>query len=589
MADSIGQAYVQILPTTKGFSSKLSSELGGGGAGGALEGAGKKMGGKLAIGLAAGAAVAGLGKIVAKSIGEGKELEQNLGGTEAVFGKFADNLQKKSAEAYKNMGMSASDYMSTANKMGSLFQGSGVSQEKSLKMTTDAMQRAADVASVMGIDTATAMESIAGAAKGNFTMMDNLGVAMNATTLQSYALEKGINFDWNTASNAEKSELAMKMFMDRTSQYQNNFAKESESTLSGSLGAMKALTQDIFGNLAIGADITPQISALLETAQTFLIDNLLPMVSNVLTGLANNAGQLAGVLTQLILSIGQELITLAPTLLQSGITLLVELGQGLIEGLPQLIPMVAQVIADLADTLTQPDNLEKLIMTGLDLIIALAEGLGEAAPKLIAVLPSLIMNIVNTFIKLAPKLIPVAIKLVATLISGLIGQTGHLVIAIFKLGKAMIDKFKNTDWGKVGKDIIDGIKKGLADAKEKLLAKIREIAALLPDAVKKLLKIGSPSKVFANEVGRWIPAGIALGITQNAGVIDDAMNGMFRNPMLTSSGMSMNITARDNTSAFTYAGVYDAIKEGASQARPVVILNNRVLSRELKGMGVSFA
>ena len=68
--------------------------------------------------------------------------------------------------------MSASEYMGTANKMGSLFQGSGMDQQKALEMTSSAMQRAADVASVMGVDTSTAMESIAGAAKGNFTMIN---------------------------------------------------------------------------------------------------------------------------------------------------------------------------------------------------------------------------------------------------------------------------------------------------------------------------------------------------------------------------------------------------------------------------------
>ena len=39
------------------------------------------------------------------------------------------------------------------------------------------MQRAADVASIMGISVDDAMTAISGAAKGNFTMMDNLGVA----------------------------------------------------------------------------------------------------------------------------------------------------------------------------------------------------------------------------------------------------------------------------------------------------------------------------------------------------------------------------------------------------------------------------
>ena len=43
--------------------------------------------------------------------------------------------------------------------------------------------RAADVASIMGIDV-DAVEAVAGAAKGNFTMMDNLGVAINDTSLK---------------------------------------------------------------------------------------------------------------------------------------------------------------------------------------------------------------------------------------------------------------------------------------------------------------------------------------------------------------------------------------------------------------------
>lgn len=197
-------------------------------------------------------------------------LEQNLGGTEAVFGQFAKSVQNDAKSAYQTMGLSASDYMATANKMGSLFQGSGVDQQKSLDMTSKAMKRAADVASVMGVDTSMAMESIAGAAKGNFTMMDNLGVAMNATTLEAYALEKGLNFKWDTASNVEKAELAMQMFMDRTKQYDGNFLKESEKTVAGSLDAMKGA----FSNFVAGlgnpeADVAQLMTNLKTTIVNF--------------------------------------------------------------------------------------------------------------------------------------------------------------------------------------------------------------------------------------------------------------------------------------------------------------------------------
>ena len=119
-----------------------------------------------------GVAATAITGLVAKSVQAAGELEQQIGGTEAVFGEFADTIQKKAAGAFETMGVSANDFMATANKMGALMQGSGISIEESMDLSTKAMQRAADVASIMGIDINSAMESIAGAAKGNFQMMD---------------------------------------------------------------------------------------------------------------------------------------------------------------------------------------------------------------------------------------------------------------------------------------------------------------------------------------------------------------------------------------------------------------------------------
>ena len=231
-----------------------------------------------------GAVVTAAAAAVKSTIPLGMELEQNLGGTEAVFGEYAESVQTLAETAYKNMGLSASDYMATANKMGSLFQGSGLEQVRAMELSTQAMQRAADVASVMGIDTSMAMESIAGAAKGNFTMMDNLGVAMNATTLSAYALEKGINFKWNTASNAEKAELAIQMFFERTEQYAGNFAREANSTLAGSFGRMKTNIQDILAKMALGQDIKPSLENLQESVLAFA-HNIVPAIVAILNQL----------------------------------------------------------------------------------------------------------------------------------------------------------------------------------------------------------------------------------------------------------------------------------------------------------------
>lgn len=167
MATELGQAYVQIMPSAKGLGGSISKTLDP-----ESKSAGKSAGVNIAGALKAAILTAGIGAAIGSAINLGGELQQNLGGSEAVFGKYAGKIQTTANTAYKNMGMSASDYMATANKMGSLFQGSGLTQQKALDMTSSAMQRASDVASVMGVDTSQAMESIAGAAKGNFTMIN---------------------------------------------------------------------------------------------------------------------------------------------------------------------------------------------------------------------------------------------------------------------------------------------------------------------------------------------------------------------------------------------------------------------------------
>lgn len=238
----------------------------------------------LAVGLAAGTVVvaAAVGAMATQVVSAFAELEQNLGGSEAVFGQYAESVQKTGEEAYKNLGVSQSDYLATANKMGALFQGSGVEQVRSLEMTTDAMQRAADMASVMGIDMDVAMESVAGAAKGNFTMMDNLGVAMNATSIEAYAAGKGME-DWSfaTATSAEKAEMAMGMFMDNTSQYAGNYAKEATETVSGSFGLLSASWEEVIAGLGNKDADMGRLTENLGDAIQAVIANVAPIVANM--------------------------------------------------------------------------------------------------------------------------------------------------------------------------------------------------------------------------------------------------------------------------------------------------------------------
>ena len=75
--------------------------------------------------------------------------------------------------------------------------------------------------------------------------------------------------------------------------------------------------------------------------------------------------------------------------------------------------------------------------------------------------------------------------------------------------KAEWDDF---DWAAIGGSIIDGIRTGIENAKDRLLAKVREVASSVLDAGKGFLGIDSPSRAAAEEIGRPFAQGVAVGI-----------------------------------------------------------------------------
>lgn len=217
--------------------------------------------------LASGLSALGFGAMIKNAISLAGDLEQNIGGSASVFKNYADTIQRTAETAASSLGLSQSKYLATATKMGALFQGSGFSVAQSANMVTQSMQRASDVASIMGISVDSAMEAVAGMAKGNFTMMDNLGVAINDTNLQIYAQEKGLG---KLETTQQKVNAAMQMFLDKSDYAAGNYAKEND-TYSGALTTFKAELEDFAAEAG---------TALLPLAQS-----ILPVLSSSLNAL----------------------------------------------------------------------------------------------------------------------------------------------------------------------------------------------------------------------------------------------------------------------------------------------------------------
>lgn len=495
------------------------------------------------------AGMAEVGSIMVDSIKKAGDLEQQIGGTEAVFGEFADTVQKKAKKSFSTMGTSANEYMETINKMGSIMQGAGYTVEDSMNTASEVMQRAADVASVMGISTEEAMRAITGAAKGNFTMMDNLGVAMNATTLQAYALEKGINKSYREMTNAEKSGLAYEMFLERTAKYAGNYAKENQ-TLNGSITTLKASIDNFLSGAGSAKDVVNSAVGAISVIATKLVE----MTPDIINGLVLMINQLSTQLPQLLIqmlpaiidgavNLVTGLVDAIPTIINALTPALPQLTEAFILGMieiikavayniPQMMPAIINAILAVIPVLIE--NMPLFINAGLQLLLGLLDGMIQGIGTLINNIPkifeSIITGIKNFFGIHSPstKLMEIGKQLLEGLKNGIIGRVSNVISGIKDIPGKIINKFKDgfSSIGNVGKNLLTGLTNGISNNVKSAVNAAKNAASSVLNKFKSIFGVHSPSTEFM-WVGEMNMEGLNKGMKEMSPEIQKSIDGMF--------------------------------------------------------------
>lgn len=77
-----------------------------------------------------------------------------------------------------------------------------------------------------------------------------------------------------------------------------------------------------------------------------------------------------------------------------------------------------------------------------------------------------------------------------------------------------------------GRDFVMGFVNGIEGAIWRAASAAARMASAAMNAAKAWFNIGSPSKVMRDQVGKWVPAGLAVGIEQNTGLVENAAKRM---------------------------------------------------------------
>ena len=439
----LAKAYVQIVPSAEGIQGKITEALGGEPAA-AGDTAGQSLGAQLVGTLKKVIAAAGIGKIISESINLGGALQQSLGGVETLFKDSADTVKAYAAQAYKTVGLSANDYMEqTTSFAASLLSSVSQDTQAAADLANMAMVDMADNSNKMGTSMQDIQNAYQGFAKQNYTMLDNLKLGYGGTQAEMQRLLKdaekisGVHYDLGNLADMYSAIHVIQKEMDIT----GTTAKEAATTLTGSFAAMKAAAENVMGNWSTGADLTEPLQALADTAQTFLVDNLLPMIGNVLAG------------------IPEIVYSLVPELLQTGTELLSSLAQGFTEGIPEFFSTALPQLLAFTDQLR--DNAASFVDAGLNLITQLLNGLIAGLPDLIAYVPDIIINICGVINDNLPKILAQGVSIIVQLIAGLVQTVPSLLANWKKILEAVLSVISAINWLNIGKTILTGVANGV--------------------------------------------------------------------------------------------------------------------------------
>lgn len=475
------------------------------------------------------AAVAGaLSGVVAAGVKSYAELEKAQKGSERLFGESFNIVKENAANAYKSLGLSATEYYDQVNQYAvGLKDALGGDSEAAAQLADDILKAQADITAATGASTDAVQNAFSAVMRGNYTLIDNLrlGIKGSKEGMQE-AIDK-VN-EWNKANgNATNYQMGNyadmeKALVDYTKMVgiAGTAQTQLSTTIQGSVSQMKAawdnflngsgspealvetitnvinniatVLQDLAPSLLDGIvnliqTLVPQVVSLIIDLLPQLLDAVTSLIDNLLELLSNNTESISKTISTIFIKIVEFIGENLPKIIEAAINLIVIFGEAMIDALPKLIEMLPKIITDIAEKLTDPESILKITDVALRLIVALAKGLIKALPELLK-MPG---EIIGNFVK--------------------------------KIGEVI----KNTDWGKLGSDIIKGICDGFGRIGQYITNKVNEVKDAITNKFKSIFGIHSPSRLMRDTIGFNISAGIGEGIEEGIPeVLEDVNDAM---------------------------------------------------------------
>lgn len=290
------------------------------------------------------------------------------------------------------------------------------------------------------------------------------------------------------------------------------------------------------------------------------------LLANLGEGIRQNLPSLVSQALDTIMNFATTLYDNAPTLIDIGFDLLSNLVQGILDSLPILLAKAPEIVSKFANIIN--DNAPTILKKGVELVWQIVKGIIQAIPTLVQNIPKIFTAIVDVWeafnwVNLGKKALTLlkdginamigAVKSAGTnVMNSVTGALKNLPSNLAKIGKNalsnlggairnganlvksaatnilnnVINTIKSlpSKMLGIGKDLVKGLWNGISDMSGWVIGKIQSFGDTVLDGIKNFFGIKSPSRVFRDQVGKMLAAGMAEGIEENADQPLNALN-----------------------------------------------------------------
>ena len=550
----LGKAYVQIVPSAEGISSGIS-DIVLPEADSAGEEAGRSMGDKLASALKTALIAAGIGAIIKQAVGSVNELadygdnidkmSQKMGMSAQAYQEW-DAVMQHSGTSMEAMKSSMKTLANAAESNSAAFEELGISQEELASLNQEQLFERT-ISALQGVEDTTQRTYLAGktlgrgatelgallntSAEDTQRMRDRvheLGGVMSDEAVKDAAAYKDSLQDMQTAISGFGRGIVQE-FLPSFTQVMDGVAE----IFSGDAGSGVGMILDGIGG--IGQKIVEAVPQVIEAGRQIvggviqgIAERLPDILTNGMETIKQYAGGMIENLPETITSMGEILnsiieyiLTNLPTILEKGSELITYLANGISQNMPAILNAIGQVLMNLLRTIIA--HLPQILSAGVKLIISLVQGMLQIRGSVVSAAGNLAQSALSKLLGFVGQMLSAGVRWITSVISGLVSGAGNLISSAASIASQALNSFLSTNWASVGSNIISGIVSGLWGAAGSLFSSLRNMASNALQAAKSALHIGSPSKLFRDEVGKWIPEGIAVGIDMNADAVDKAV------------------------------------------------------------------